>query len=988
MIFDQISRGKVASLTIGLLYALSSGKALASPPEKRGPKVDTVASPTSASKRPTRDTTLLPSKQYNLTLDFHQLVHNLTALDPRSIEQSASNQVGITRSVEISPGLQGKEFHNADGSQLVMLAIRSPGAIAIRVRFEEFDISPNDEVYVYGLLGDSTVSGPYSGKGLFGDRKFWSSVAEGDTAIIEWYRRGEPGSFRISGIGHLYGQAEQVPPVTDVLACEIDASCSSDIERDAVARILFVDDNDGGQYVCTGTLLNDRYSDLRPFFLTANHCISTQTEAQSIVGYWFYRTTACNSGVLRSDWTSTQGANLYVSDATKDFAFLEGPPAPSGAWFSGWDSTVLAVNTSVHGFHHPSNRIPPLPDSYLRRSDGFISNSSFPCAAIGLLSGYRVSWTLGTTEPGSSGSGLWYVHGNGQHYLGGVLSCGPLPPTCSAPYNSYSKFSDIFPQIKSFLYPQNALTVASSNPNSGVTITVSPNDDDGLGSGTTQFTRKYAPNALVSLIAPATAGGNSFSKWQRDGVDFGITNSISVTMNAPHTLTAVYGSQPTPPPGGSLVVTNTNSQGAGSLASAIANSNANPSTKAISFSLPGSGPWTITASSTLTVIAPVRIDGTSQPGYNGQANRVYVEGSAGVANVFDVRNHGGTTIKGLGIYNYDNTGVMIDNATVTWIEDCYIGFKQTGGGVLQNKGRSFNSIGVEIRGSYNQIHRSTISGVFNGVNIGEATNSGLVHTDNLLEGNRIGTDPTGQTTVGYENTSTGILLRAGVTSSWIGSWTLDPSGFNVVAGNGESGIAISHPTAHHNRIFYNYLGVNSGGTQVITGSTNRQAILINNGAQYNAAWSNIIAGNRDAGIIVASSNNWILGNIIGLNQAQTQALGGQPYGILLRIDTVNTPGVAPQGNAIGGSDPIAGYSFGNVICNQSLNGIEIQNGVSNGVMCNWIGYSTSGQPFPNSGWGAYLLNSSFNSDYGCLNAWGPNGFGRVGGSGGGGNSIQ
>ena len=93
-------------------------------------------------------------------------------------------------------------------------------------------------------------------------------------------------------------------------------------------------------------------------------------------------------------------------------------------------------------------------------------------------------------------------------------------------------------------------------------------------------------------------------------------------------------------------------------------------------------------------------------------------------------------------------------------------------------------------------------------------------------------------------------------------WTFpEPSGFNVIAGNGGSGILISHPTADHNRIFYNYLGLNRGGTTVITGNTNQQGILIENGAQYNAAWSNFISGNRSAGITVASSNNWILGNI-------------------------------------------------------------------------------------------------------------------------------
>jgi hypothetical protein len=85
------------------------------------------------------------------------------------------------------------------------------------------------------------------------------------------------------------------------------------------------------------------------------------------------------------------------------------------------------------------------------------------------------------------------------------------------------------------------LTVASSNPNSGVSINVSPTDNSGLGNGTTQFTRTYNNNTVVNLsVASTVAGGNLFLKWQRDGVDLTTNTSTSVTMDANHTMTAVY----------------------------------------------------------------------------------------------------------------------------------------------------------------------------------------------------------------------------------------------------------------------------------------------------------------------------------------------------------------------------------------------------------------------------------------------------------------
>jgi len=89
------------------------------------------------------------------------------------------------------------------------------------------------------------------------------------------------------------------------------------------------------------------------------------------------------------------------------------------------------------------------------------------------------------------------------------------------------------------------LTVASTNPSSGVSITASPNDNNGQGSGTTPFTRTYNINTTVTLTAPSTAGGNNFQKWLRNGVDLTTSQTANVTMDADYTMTAVYVSLPT-----------------------------------------------------------------------------------------------------------------------------------------------------------------------------------------------------------------------------------------------------------------------------------------------------------------------------------------------------------------------------------------------------------------------------------------------------------
>lgn len=85
------------------------------------------------------------------------------------------------------------------------------------------------------------------------------------------------------------------------------------------------------------------------------------------------------------------------------------------------------------------------------------------------------------------------------------------------------------------------LQVNSTDPDSGVAITVTPNDINGQGDGSTPFTRVYDGGVQVTLTAPATApNDNVFIKWVRNGVDFSTNRTITLTMDGDYNLLAVY----------------------------------------------------------------------------------------------------------------------------------------------------------------------------------------------------------------------------------------------------------------------------------------------------------------------------------------------------------------------------------------------------------------------------------------------------------------
>ena len=408
-------------------------------PEVSVPSIVSTSSD-SAGMRTLADTPL-PRGRYGRQIDLNQPSETLAQLDVRSAKMDKPNQIGVNRSVAVSPKTRGQKFVNPDGSQIIVQIIKSPRASGMGVHFRNFELAEGEEVYVYGARDDSIVFGPYTDKGPWGSGEFWSGTVDGDRVVIEFYKRSDENGqgFEIFEVSHIFPELDLRlrSNQPEVVNCEVDASCYGDIEKNAVGMITF---NDNGPAVCTGTLLNNVAQDWTPYFLTANHCVDTQAVAQTVEVYWFYQTTSCNSGFLRSGVHTGPGANLLATQSANDFALLRLlSNAPVGAVFSGWTPAAQSPGTSVFGLHHPES-------SYLRRSSGSIISTNDGCADTGLVSGYGINWTAGSAEHGSSGSGLW----NSSHYLVGVLSCGNVfcPPNG---YFIYSKLANFYSQIRPYI---------------------------------------------------------------------------------------------------------------------------------------------------------------------------------------------------------------------------------------------------------------------------------------------------------------------------------------------------------------------------------------------------------------------------------------------------------------------------------------------------------------------------------------------------------
>ncbi len=354
-------------------------------------------------------------------------------------------QVGFSRAVPELATAQGAVARlgwesRSDGTQLAAVAVTSPGAVALRMGLRIDALPPGALLRFYGASGldafEVTVDEIAQVPTL---PRYWSPVVESQTIVMEVQLApgSNPGEVRISSpeVSHLVASPATGFPVAKAGAsCNVDAACHQGEwgnESNAVARILYT--RDGATYVCSGTLLADKDPATSiPYFLTANHCVSSEAVASTVQSYWFYRAGACDSAARGNYRTLAGGATLLYTSSNTDTALMRlNSPPPTGATFAGWIAgSSLAVGTRVAGLHHPAGDLQKISlgnvSGYYHCSAG--EGKVFTCGGAMPLTStfYAVTWREGLTESGSSGSGVFTDSGRylvGQLY-GGNGSCG------------------------------------------------------------------------------------------------------------------------------------------------------------------------------------------------------------------------------------------------------------------------------------------------------------------------------------------------------------------------------------------------------------------------------------------------------------------------------------------------------------------------------------------------------------------------------------
>ncbi len=366
-------------------------------------------------------------------------------LDEDAVSEGWDNppRVGVNRELPLQ--MPGNWALTADGGHLWTLAITSPSAKQLRLHFDAFSLPAGAELYAFSPKYPDQVVGPYLDSGPHGTGAFWTGTIQGETAYIEYYVPAGLAAevpFDIDELAHMYRVLSLPNDLRAPLDCMGDVACYSAWEdvSYSVAKITFEDDG-GGWYNCSGTLLAAQNNDQTPYFLTAAHCIDTNSEAQTMEAEWFYQNATCGGSLMTSRYSSNAsllGTSGEGGSADWTLLMINGV-LPAGVYWSGWTSSDPASGTWSVGVHHPSG-------SWKRYSRGR--------RQYGYSDFHRIQWdvsgAVGTIYYGSSGSGI-FREDNQQ--LFGICSFGYGEAGCDNLNVDiyYGKFSYVYSSMSSYL---------------------------------------------------------------------------------------------------------------------------------------------------------------------------------------------------------------------------------------------------------------------------------------------------------------------------------------------------------------------------------------------------------------------------------------------------------------------------------------------------------------------------------------------------------
>lgn len=336
------------------------------------------------------------------------------------------NRFGVVQQCSVNLKESGVKTDVPGKGSIWQYKIESKDAFSLGIFFKAFNLPKGARLFFYDP-SKTYLKGAFSDLNNNPERQLPIGEFPRKDLIIEYFEPSLPefqGELVIGSVSQAYADLQRVASVRIGINCPQGANWQD--EKNSVCLMTF---NDGRySYYCTGALINNAREDGTPYFLTANHCISTEYEANTLVSYFGYENSTCSSNDASLN-KSLAGASLKSTNTYSDFSLLllkEYPVDAYNPFYAGWNAAGDFPASGV-GIHHPegtpkcisvkNNQIVNYPYStQWTDEDGKVTSTTLANTH------WLVVFDEGDTESGSSGSPLFdqnkrvvgQLHGGGD----------------------------------------------------------------------------------------------------------------------------------------------------------------------------------------------------------------------------------------------------------------------------------------------------------------------------------------------------------------------------------------------------------------------------------------------------------------------------------------------------------------------------------------------------------------------------------------------
>ena len=384
-------------------------------------------------------------------------VEDMITVDRWQVSQGAPLKVGVMIPTDLTIDNAGSWETLTEGRKVWRLQIQAKNAIALMLSFKDFYILENGKLFIYS--SDKThLIGAFTHRTNPPTKEYATEFLAGDQIILE-YEAGTTSEndrprIAIDAVGYGYNHLH-ISRTADIGpgasgSCMVNINCEEgeawQTEKNGVCQMTLPI----GRYIyiCSGSLVNNTAEDLKPYILSAFHCIDldvpvTEKDLNKYNFKFHFERTGCENNFNIISYKTITGckkiAGIPLEGGSDGLLLLLNQDIPEdyNVYYNGWDRSNTAANSGV-GIHHPAG-------DYMKISTFKKTAKTSTWYGIDSVKGApNAHWDVifeqtanghAVTEGGSSGSPLF----NQNKLIVGTLSGGSS--TCEDPYghNTYGK---------------------------------------------------------------------------------------------------------------------------------------------------------------------------------------------------------------------------------------------------------------------------------------------------------------------------------------------------------------------------------------------------------------------------------------------------------------------------------------------------------------------------------------------------------------------